>query len=335
MTIPRVADTGSSPVHFNDTPLNVLVTGATGFVGQNLVRALLADGHSVVVLTRRSGPARKLFEGKVLCIESMQDLPFSHALNLVVNLAGARILGPRWTAARKAVLLNSRLSVTRAVVDWIAAAPAPVKPALFLSASAIGYYGIQPLESDAELDESTPPQAIFMSQLCQQWEAAAHVAATHGVRTVAMRFGVVFGQHGGALPMMLLPVRLGFGGRLGSGRQWQSWIHLHDLLRGIAHLWQQSGRAGAMPGGEGAAHHADAINFTAPECPRQLAFSQTAARLLHRPCFMPTPAFPMQCLLGEQADLLLQGQRVVPARLQASGFVFNYPTLQGALEQIL
>lgn len=309
------------PIHFSATPEHVLVTGATGFIGQSLVQALIQDGHSVTVLSRDRERAARIFRGKAACIGGMDELPLSARVDVIVNLAGARILGHRWSVRRKQELRRSRIALTERMVTWIAAAEH--KPRLLLSASAIGYYGVQARGDDRALTEDSPPQPVFMSQLCQEWEAAAQKATTHGVRVACMRFGVVFGRQG-ALPMMLLPIRLGLGGRLGSGRQWQSWIHLLDALRGMAHVWRVPTQAGSF----------EAYNFTAPESVTQEAFSKTAARILRRPCILAAPAWPMRLMLGEQADLLLEGQRVVPARLRASGFAFTYPDLQGALRSL-
>lgn len=170
-----------------------------------------------------------------------------------------------------------------------------------------------------------------MSHLCQEWEAAAHAAAPYGTHVVCMRFGLVFG-HGGALPMMLLPIRLGVGGRLGDGRQWLSWIHLDDLLRGIAHLCTT--RLAHAANGMKQQAYVEACNFTAPESVPQETFARIAADLYHRPHCIPTPAFPVRLALGEQADLLLEGQRVAPARLQLEGFVFRYPDLRSAIDSL-
>jgi uncharacterized protein (TIGR01777 family) len=319
------ASAGSAQaVSFDDCPRTVLVTGATGFVGQNLVRALLKDGHDVIALTRQPKQAAWLFDGRVRCIDSMRLLPPASGVDVVINLAGARILGQRWTDKRKAALRRSRVTLTEDVVDWIARAER--KPFLFLSASAIGYYGIQKIGDQTALDENAPPQPVFMSDLCREWEDAAKSAARYGVQVECMRFGLVLGMQG-ALPMLLLPIKLGLGGRLGSGRQWLSWIHVDDLVRGMAHRWRLAAAEG-KPGTTGVS------NFTAPECVTQLEFSQVAARIWHRPSFFPTPGWPMRLALGEQADLLLEGQRVVPARLQREGFVFRYPGLAEALQSL-
>lgn len=319
-------DHSSVALHFSDTCQCVLVTGATGFIGQLLVRELLVDGHEVVVLTRRPAAANKLFDGKVKTISAMHELPVDFPFNVIVNLAGARILGWRWTAARKKILCESRIALTQSVVDWIA--QAAHKPTLMLSASAIGYYGIQAQGDTTELREIAEPQAIFMSQLCQEWETEAIRARDYGVTVDILRFGVVFGQQG-ALPMMLLPIKLGAGGKLGSGKQWLSWIHVRDLLRGIAYLCRTHLVAPLVPQTQGGIY-----NFTAPEAISQLEFSQQAAALLHRPCVIPTPAFAMRLLLGEQADLLLEGQRVIPHNLLSAGFQFEFPTAALALADL-
>lgn len=315
---------GAPAVSFDAQERSVLVTGATGFVGRHLVAALLQDGHSVIALSRQPEAAARLFEGRVSCVASMEALPPETRVDVVVNLAGARILGPRWTAARKDALRRSRVELTRQVVAWIGRAAH--KPFLLLNASAIGYYGIQRIGDASELDEAAPPQPVFMSDLCREWEEAAASAAQYGVQVECMRFGLVVGR-GGALPMMLLPILLGLGGRLGSGRQWLSWIHVDDVVGGMAHRWRHA-LAHPAPGAAGAS------NFTAPECVTQAEFSRVAGRTWRRPSFMPTPGWPLRLVLGEQSDLLLEGQRVVPRRLEREGFVFRYPGIGPALASL-
>ena len=296
---------------------SVLVTGATGFIGQRLVRALLADGHRVTVLSRNPRAAAWLFDGRADAVASLTQLPASRRFDVIINLAGAPILGWRWTAARQAALRRSRVGLTEALVAWIAAAEH--KPRLLLSGSAIGYYGVQARGDATVLTESAAPQPVFMSDLCREWEAAAAKAALHGVRVVCMRFGLVLGTQG-ALPRLLLPVRMGLGGPLAGGEQWLSWIHVDDVIGAMAHLWQ-----GDSTG---------AYNFAAPECLSQADFSRVAAQVLQRPYGLPTPGLPMRLALGEQADLLLEGQRVAPVRLQAEGYRFAYPGAAAALANL-
>ena len=315
--IGRLASREPAAASFGGAERSFLVTGATGFIGQRLVRALLRDGQRVTVLTRQARQAAWLFDGRVDCVSSMEQLPPSRRFDVVINLAGSRILGWRWTAARRAALRASRVGLTDKLVAWIAAAEH--KPALMVSASAIGYYGIQRRGDDAVLTESDAPQPVFMSDLCREWEQAAQGAAAHGVRVACTRFGLVLGTQG-ALPMMLLPIKLGLGGPLGGGAQWLSWIHVDDVIGGIAHLCRS--------GGQGV------YNFTAPESLTQTQFSRVAAAVLRRPYGFPTPGWPMRLMLGEQADLLLEGQRVAPARLLDDGYAFLHPRLQGALRSL-
>jgi uncharacterized protein (TIGR01777 family) len=302
---------------------HVLVTGGTGFIGQSLVPALVEQGLRVTVLTRRNELPVPLRLNQVRAVQSLNQVHESDDVAAVINLAGARILGVPWTGRRREQLLRSRVGLTRALVAWIAGRSN--RPRCLLSASAIGYYGVQPRSDDTPLTENSPPQPLFMSRLCQEWEQAAQEASVLGVKVACMRFGLVLGR-GGALPMLLLPIRLGVGGRLGSGAQWLSWVHLDDLLRAMGHVWQSmEQRPGASP---------TPYNVTAPGAVRQREFSAIAAAVLKRPNFVPTPGWPVRLLLGEQSDLLLEGQRVDPARLQQEGFVFRYPQLQPALEQL-
>lgn len=321
------------PIHFSDAPQHVLVTGATGFIGQSLVRALLDDGHHVTALSRDPERAASTLGSSVHCVGSMAALADDYPVDVIVNLAGARILGMPWSKGRKKKLLQSRSGTTRSVVEWIARSER--KPRLLLSGSAIGYYGTQVQGDDTPLTEQSSPQPVFMSELCQQWEAEAAKAATYGVPVACMRFGLVLG-HQGALPMMLVPFKLGLGGRTGSGKQWFSWIHVHDVLRAMAHVWpREDGRHVVGSATKPAEASVTAYNFVAPGAVHQSEFVAAVGRALHRPSILPMPAWPLRLALGEQSDLLLEGQRVVPAALTDSGFTFAYPDIDSALASIV
>jgi len=298
-----------------------LISGGTGFIGQALVRSLLAAGQVPVVLARDPLKAAALFQGRVRCITALDQLHRHTPVDVVINLAGETILGRPWNPARKASLIASRVETTKALVAW--ARNASRKPRLMLSASAVGFYGEQALDDPRTLDESSPGQDGFTTELCQRWEEAARGVLDAGIALRLMRLGLVFGQ-GGALPAMLMPIRLGFGGPLGSGRQIMSWIHLQDVLAAIAWFCRN-----APP-------EPDAIvyNLVAPENPSQRAFVREAARLLKRPAWLPLPEAPVRGLLGEQSCLLLDGQRVSPRRLLEEGFDFQYPTLSSALVEV-
>lgn len=300
--------------------LHVLVTGGTGFIGTTLVRQMLDAGHAVTVLARKPARATALFGGKARCIGSLDALDASTASvawDAVINLAGAPVVGPRWTPKRQRELLASRVGTTRALTDWLATAAH--KPEVWIQASAIGFYGVR--EPAEALTEESLAGAGFMAELCAQWERAARPAADAGVRQVVLRLGVVWGP-GGALPLMLLPIRLGMGGRLGSGRQVISWIQLDDVLRLIARSLRDPGMQGIY-------------NAVAPEATSQAAFAATAGELLGRPIWLHLPARPIRWLAGEMAQLFVDGQRVVPQRLTEAGFKFEYPTVQSALRHLL
>lgn len=299
-------------------PQHLLVTGGTGFIGRQLVARLLEQGHRVTVFTRRARLPADMAHPRLQACSRLDGV--AEPVDAVVNLAGARILGWPWTAGRRAELMRSRVDLTRGLVEWLAGLAH--KPRVLVSASAIGYYGIQAAGDERALTEADPPQPVFMSDLCRTWEEAAAGAVGLGVRVACLRLGLVLGR-GGALPMLLLPVRLGLGGRLGPGRQWLSWVHIDDVLAAVAHAWQADGPPACS-----------VYNVTAPQQVTQLEFTRTAARVLHRPSVLATPAAPVRLLLGEQSDLLLEGQRVHPARLLDEGFTFRHPLLEGALRDL-
>jgi len=294
----------------------VLVTGATGFIGSRLVAALAAAGHQPIVLARDPAKAARL--APLRLVTSLDQIASDSRIDAIVNLAGEPIAERPWTAARRRRLLASRLRVTRAVVRLIARLER--KPAVLVSGSAIGWYG---LWQDEQLTEFDGGKACFTHRLCAAWERAALAAARHGVRVVRLRIGLVLGTEGGMLGRLLTPFELGLGGRIGRGRQWMSWIARDDLVRLIAHVIATPSLTGA-------------VNATAPEPVTNATFTRALARALRRPALLPVPAMLLRRLAGDLADeLLIGGQRVLPDKAEASGFTFRHPTLSSALTAML
>lgn len=298
-------------------PLQILVSGATGFIGGHLVRRLISRGDSVIVLTRDADRALNRFGPHVRVVTDLQDLSPDTLIDAVINLAGARILGIPWTRRRRQTLIDSRVSTTRALVNLSSRLQRP--PRVFVTASAIGYYGVH---ADEPIDEQGEPQALFQSELCQRWEQAAAAVEALGARLVKLRIGLVLGRDGGALPSLALPVRLGVGAILGTGRQWMSWIHLEDLVRLIEFAIDKPALRGP-------------VNAVSPNPVTHREFQQTLARSLRRPIWLRIPAFAPRAALGEMSQLLLEGQRVLPARAATAGFKFRYPNLRAALDELL
>jgi len=294
--------------------MTLLIAGGSGFLGSALAAAFRAAGHRVMILTRR--PRR---EGDVLWSTKAGDTSWRHAVersDVLINLAGASIAGGRWTEARKRELRASRMEPTKALVSAIAAATRP--PAVFLSASAVGIYGVR---GDEVITEETPPGDDFLAALCRDWETLA-LEASPRTRIVLMRSGVVLAREGGALPQLALPFRLFAGGRVGSGRQYLSWISLTDWIGLVKWTLTRN-------------HVSGPLNLTAPTPVTNAEFARTLGRVLGRPSFIPTPAFAVRLALGELADaVILGGQRVVPTRAMALGYEFTHTTLEAALRDI-
>lgn len=295
----------------------MLVTGSTGFVGSALVRGLAARGHTVTRLVRSSSPPGA--EGVRWDPKSgAVDRHGLEGMSAVVHLAGENIAGGRWTRERKKRIRESRVAGTRLLVDSLCRLDRP--PASLLCASAVGYYGDR---GDELLREDSPPGRGFLSEVCRDWEAAADPAAGRGIRVVRLRIGMVLGRSGGALAAMLPVFRAGAGGRIGSGRQYVSWIALSDLVGVVEHVL-------ATPSLEGA------VNAVSPRPVSNREFAGTLGRVLGRPTVLFLPASLARLLLGEMADeLLLSGQRVEPAKLLGSGYRFLHPELEGALRSLL
>jgi uncharacterized protein len=293
-----------------------LITGATGFIGRHLVGPLLRRGDRVIALTRNPTRAHQRLAPKVQLVTSLDTLANDTPLDGIVNLAGAPILGLPWTEQRRRNLRASRVGTTHAVVELCERLI--VKPRVLVNGSAIGYYGVR---GDEPVDESSSPQPVFQSQLCSEWESAAAAAAAMGIRVVCIRTGVVLGKDGGALPRLARPVKWYAGAVLGTGRHWLSWIHIDDVVRLIL-LTLDNGR------------YAGAINATAPEPITYDDFYHLLGRALRRPIWLHVPARMVRAGLGEMAQLLVEGQRVIPRRAQELGFEFRYENAARALKAI-
>ena len=302
--------------------MKIVIAGATGLIGRSLTKDLLESGHSVVALTRNLQPAKPpqhpalqfvRWDGRTAG-DWCQSIIGADA---VINLSGQSLASGRWTRRRKQSLISSRVDPTNAIVASINAADR--KPKVLVNASAVGYYG--PVSSN-EVPETAPAGSDFMSNLCVEWERSAQAATELGMRVVLLRSGVVLDPKGGALQKMLLPFRMYVGGPLGSGNQWLPWIHKEDEVRAIRLVLENESISGP-------------VNLAAPEAATMKEFSKAIGEALGRPSFMRVPAFVLRAMLGEMADVVLTGQRVVPQKLLQAGFVFQFPSLRKALENLL
>lgn len=297
--------------------MNILVTGSSGLVGSALIPALTAEGHRVsrLVRTKSNLGIRDTFWDPTA--GELYSPPLE-GLDGVVHLAGESIADGRWSKTRKARIRQSRVQGTRLLSESLARLSSP--PKVLLSASAIGYYGDRGHEI---LTEQAPPGSNFLAQVCQEWEAATHAAAERCIRVVTLRTGIVLSPIGGALARMLLPFRMGVGGIVGSGRQYMSWISIDDLVRIIIYALKIETVKGP-------------VNAVAPKPVTNAEFTRILGRVLSRPTVLPMPGFAARLAFGEMADeLLLASARVVPAKLEASGFVFRHPDLESALSSLL
>jgi uncharacterized protein len=277
--------------------MNVAITGASGFIGCAVADNLRSSGHIVRAVSLRGAIPPDALAG----------------VNAVVHLAGEPV-AQRWTAAARDRIMRSRVDGTRALVAAMRAQP----PQVLISASAVGYYGSR---GDDILTESAPAADDFLGRVAAAWEEEVQAAEPLGVRVARLRIGVVLGRGGGALARMLLPFRLGIGGRLGRGRQWMSWIHIDDLLALIAFLMKESTVRGVF-------------NATSPFPVTNREFTRALAEAVHRPAIFPVPAFALKLMFGEMSQVLLASQRAIPDAAQRAGFVFQHPDIYAALAQI-
>ena len=305
--------------------MKILISGSTGLVGSAVADSLSRRGHEITRLLR---PGSNLGKGKTTPSRELPQVlwnPQSGLLNsraeevdAIIHLAGASIAGRRWSPAWKKELRDSRVPATRHLIASLRQLRRP--PQIFLAASAIGFYGDR---GDEELTESSPPGSDFLAELARDWETESARATELGARAVILRFGVILAKEGGALPRMVFPFRLGVGGKIGSGRQWISWIALEDVVGIIQFALETSLLSGPA-------------NAVSPNPVQNAQFAATVGRVLRRPAIFPTPSFALRLALGELADsLLLASQRVYPTKLQRLGYRFLYPDLEPALAAIL
>lgn len=297
--------------------MHILLTGGTGLIGRGLCAHWGRQGHRLTVWSREPGKVARSCGADVRAIGRLEELD-GEPLDAVVNLAGAPIADRLWSSRRKALLWASRIGLTEQLLAWLERCEQ--RPALLLSGSAVGWYGNG---GERELDEQAPAVSDdFAAQLCGAWEETALRAEALGIRVVLVRTGLVLAADGGLLKRMLTPFRLGLGGRLGDGRQWMPWIHIADQIDLMDFLLRQEDARGPY-------------NACAPLPVRNAEFARTLGRALSRPAILPAPAFVLRAGLGELSELLLGGQRAVPARLLAAGFGFRFTHLDVALADLL
>jgi uncharacterized protein (TIGR01777 family) len=300
--------------------MKILMTGGTGFVGKQLTSRLIQEGNEVTILTRSLKESGQLPKGiSYLQGDPTQKGPWQEAIpahDVIINLAGASIFS-KWSDEYKKLIRDSRVFTTRNIIEGI---PSKFERGISLfSTSAVGYYGFH---GDEELDEESLPGNDFLARLAIEWEAEALKAREKGARVVITRFGIVLGEKGGALGQMIPLFKKFIGGPIGSGQQWFSWVHIKDLAEAFAFLIKHPEIAGP-------------VNICSPNPVKNKDLAKALGRALHRPSFMPAPAFMIKLVLGEFGSVILQGQRVVPGRLLKKGFTFQYPDIDKALQSII
>lgn len=297
--------------------MRILITGGTGLIGRQLCKALLAEGHELTVLSRNPASVPVKCGAVVHALASLAQWQPGQIFDAVINLAGEPIVDNSWTAKRKQVLWDSRVTLTEELVRRIAATGH--RPSVLLSGSAVGYYGNR---GDIMLDEAAGAGEGFAAELCKAWEDAARVAENIGIRVCLLRTAPVLSNDGGMLGKMLPPFRLGLGARLGDGKQWMSWVHMQDYVAMVLRLLHDP-------------HTAGPYNMVAPQPVTNAEFTATLAAALHRPALFVAPAVLLKLGMGERASLLLEGQRVLPRKMEAAQYRFAFTNLADALRDLL
>lgn len=291
----------------------ILITGGTGFIGQSLCQKLIADGHTLTVLSRQPVHNVQSVCGRVEAVNDLARFREGEGFDAVINLAGEGIADKRWSEARKRELTDSRIALTHQLVDVIRSWK--TLPAVLVSGSAVGFYGDQ---GSHRVTEDTPPHDEFTHRMCSNWEQEALRLEPTGVRVCLSRTGVVAGPGGGFLQRMLLPFKLGLGGRLGSGEQYMPWVHRDDVVAALVWMMETDTASGAY-------------NVVSPNPVTNRQFTKCLAGILGRPAIFPAPAPVLKIALGEMSRLLLTGQMAIPERLEAEGFQFRFRDLNPAL----
>jgi uncharacterized protein (TIGR01777 family) len=298
--------------------MKIAILGGSGFIGSHLTEHLVEKGHQIVIWTRSPEKIDVTKESAIQVEKWPLTAESAHPdVDAVVNLAGETI-NQRWTPQAKERILRSRVETTRALVEIIKTKK--IHPRILVNGSAVGYYGTSLDMKFTEEDDHHGSD--FLAQVCKAWEKEADKAKNHDVRVVKSRFGVVLGRDGGALPNMLLPYKLFAGGRVGTGEQWMSWVHIDDVISLLAFALENEATK-------------DAFNCTSPFPVRMNKFGRTAGKILKRPHWLPAPEFAIRLLLGEMSDLILKGQLVLPQNALDRGYTFRFPKLEEGLEDIL
>lgn len=300
--------------------MKIAIAGGSGFVGTALIDEILKENHDIYILTRHPEKFKKQENPTYIGWLTKDAKPEMHleGLDVFINLAGESLNSGRWTPERKRRIVESRVEASKEMNRIIS--KLPEKVSVIINASAIGYYGISEHETFTETSESIGDD--FLARTVKLWEKEAAKSRTYSERFVLTRFGVILGEKEGALPMMVMPYKLFGGGKMGKGNQWLSWIHIHDVVRAIIFCMNDQRIEGP-------------VNFTAPNPVQMDTFGKTIGTVMHRPHWLPVPPFFLKTMLGEMSVLVLEGQNVLPIKLKEEGFLFSFPTLKNALQNIL
>ena len=297
--------------------MKVAITGGSGFVGKEITKQLTNNGHEVYILTRSSKPSNDLVHMVKWLGEGDKPEEQLNGVEAWINLAGASINEGRWTEEQKQKIYNSRMKATDEVLRIFETVSE--KPTVLINASAIGIY--PPSEQATYTEQSSSRGTDFLAETVEEWEKKAFQAEKYGTRVACGRFGIILGKNEGALPLMALPYKMGVGGKVGTGNQWVSWVHVSDVAKAILYAIDNDDFSGPF-------------NVTSPDPKQMNDFGKILGEILNRPHWIPVPSFALKLVLGDKSQLVLEGQRVMPDKLLTHGFKFSYPDLQHALKNI-